>query len=151
RDPQHDRRDFVWYWLSRLCRPQDRDSALGREFTFEGREGIVTPIAYSPDRTIFASGGGNGYVQLWQADGKKLVASLQAHTGLIAAVEFSPDSKLLVTLGADAEDHTVKLWDLTSRPISLKQLFPGSNRIRPRVLFTPDGKTLVAGDKDNNI
>jgi WD40 repeat protein len=138
---QPDRRDFVWRFLWRLCRSQDR-------YTFPLRAGEVTSVAFSPDGKVLAAGGADGAVQLWDTARKSLLASVAAHQGAIA-VTFSPDGKLLATMGT--EDGTVKLWDIASRPVALRRQFPGFRRQWTRIIFTPDGNTLIAGSADNRI
>jgi WD40 repeat protein len=136
-----DRRDFVWRFLWRLCRSQDR-------YTFPPRAGEVTSVAFSSDGKLLAAGGADGAVQLWDAGGKSLRATVPTHPGG-SVVAFSPDGKLLASMGT--RDGTVKLWDLASRPMALKRQFPGFRRRWTHIVFTPDGKTLIGGSDDDTI
>ena len=136
-----DRRDFVWRFLWRLCRSQDRHA-------FPLRAGEVTSVAYSGDGQVLAAGGADGDVQLWNAAGTILLATVRAHVGP-AVVSFSPEGGLLATMGRS--DGVVKLWDLKSRSVSFKRQYPGFRRQWTRLLFTPDGKTLIAGSEDNTV
>lgn len=61
-------------------------------------------------------------------------ATFKGHTSFVEELAFAPDGKLLAST---AEDHTVRLWDL-SLGQEVKNL-PGGNS----VAFSPDGKLLA--------
>lgn len=141
RDGQPDRRDFVWRYLSRLCRSQDRH-------TFPARAGEVNSVSFSPDGNVLAAGAADGTVQLRDARTSALLETLAAHEGITRAT-FSPSGRLLATVGG--KDGTVKLWDLRTRPAALRLQFSTFRRPYPCIFFTPDGKTLIAGADDNTV
>jgi WD40 repeat protein len=64
----------------------------------------------------------------------------------VTALAFSPDSKILATGSAD---HSIKLWDTTSRrqPVTLTTQMGSVLAIA----FSTDGSTLVAGNLDGDI
>jgi len=136
-----DRRDFLWRYLWRQCRSQDR-------YTFPARTGEVNSVAYSPDGKLLAAGAADGAVELWSTSDDSLIARVPAHEGICRAV-FSPNDRRLATVGG--KDGTIKLWDLRSRPPALLRQFKTFRRPYPRILFTPDGKTLIAGAEDNTV
>lgn len=142
RDPDPpDRRDFVWRYLWRLCRSWDR-------FTFPSRVGEVNSSAFSPDGKVLAVGGADGAIQLWTMPGHTLLDTVKVHPGG-CVIAFSPDGKQLASLGR--EDGTIQLWDSTARPVKPIRRLKGFVREWTRIVFTPDGKTLIAGSDDNTI
>lgn len=70
------------------------------------------PVAYSPDGTILASGGGSGSIHLWNANTGKLKKVLYGHHKYqgVKSLVFSPDGN---TLASGSNDGTILLWDLT--------------------------------------
>ena len=65
--------------------------------------------AFSSDGRIFAVGGRDGSVTLWDAASHQEIATLTGHTGPIDAIAFSHDGHTLATA---SDDGTARLWDL---------------------------------------
>jgi WD40 repeat protein len=72
-----------------------------------------------------------------------------SHAGIILAVEFSPDGRLLATGGTD---KSVRVWDL-SAPKGKRMAFflQGPASEVNCLAFSPDGKSLYAGGLDKII
>ncbi|WP_327733973.1 hypothetical protein OG749_08880 [Streptomyces nojiriensis] len=115
---------------------------------------ITQKIDVSPDRRTLASDDERGQVWLWDMTGKtNRRGPLPAGSGLLNALAFSPDGRLLATVEGTynmdrmTEDRTeVVLWDVASgerlRTIRTDHTSPVST-----LAFGPDGTTLatVAG------
>jgi WD40 repeat protein/serine/threonine protein kinase len=127
-------RDWEWHYLYRLCH-----SDL---LTLSGHAGQVDAVAFAPDGTRLASGGGDGAVKVWELATGREVLHLQGHADAVLSVAFSPDG---TRLAAAHHYGKVRVWDLaTGREISVMTAQgPGPS---PRtVVFSPDGQRLAAG------
>jgi len=87
------------------------DTATGREVAvLRGHDAQVSSLAFSPDSTLVATGGGfpdNG-VRLWRAETGERVAALDGHRNSVNWVGFSPDGARLASASAD---QTGRLWE----------------------------------------
>ena len=97
----------------------------------------VNSVAFSPDSTLIASGGGN-IVRLWNAPTGNLISTFTGHTNNVTSIAFSPDGN---TLASGSKDNTVLLWQLapTSAPITFT---PDSVADQTFTVGTPVSLTL---------
>ncbi|MBD2227407.1 nSTAND1 domain-containing NTPase [Calothrix anomala] len=71
--------------------------------------------------------------------------TLEGHSGFVRGVSFSPDGKTIATASSDS---TVKLWNISGKP--LKTLKGHSGAVRG-VSFSPDGKTIASASDDSTV
>ena len=150
------------------------DATTGRElFTLEhspevvymsstgGRTGqklfrYVTLLKFSPDSRILASGSQNHTLKLWDVStGRELhsfgvsVPPSTIYTSGVTSAAFSPNGKILATIGAQGGPNEIKLWDVATGS-ELKVLFGHSTWVSSAA-FSPDGRLLVNGSADGSI
>ncbi len=107
------------------------------------REMVVSPT----DPGLFATGGDDGWVRLWQYDpaspsGAELVGEMGTHAGPIFALAFSPDGKRIVSGGGSPERRDVRFWDVRQRrELAALNLFELGVF---GLAFSPDGRYLAA-------
>lgn len=80
----------------------------------------VRACAFSPDRTLLASGARDGAVRLWCPETGQLRHHLSGHTGAVYDVAFSPSGAWLASV---ATDKTLRLWrtDGSRPPVILRE------------------------------
>lgn len=103
--------------------------------------------ALSPDgKWIAASRGDRG--QIWKRDDPQASPrELVGHKGDIQSLQFSPDSKWLLTASAD---RTALIWPV-ERADPPKELKNGHSASLFSASFHPDGKLVVTGSADRTI
>ena len=114
--------------------------------TFQGHEGSVTSVAFSPDGKLIVSGRADKTVRLWDIVGNPIGQPFQGHESYVFSVAFSPDGKLIVS---GSWDKTVRLWDIDGNPIG--QPFQGHEPPVSSVAFSPDGTLIVSGSQDKTV
>jgi len=102
-------------------------------------------LALSPDQSLLAAGGEDGFLGLWDVDWDNSTINERAmipdFDGSVSALAFSPDGNTLALSGI----LLLNIHDMTE-PI------PGAPTGETHSLsFSPDGNTLVAGDWDGSV
>jgi WD40 repeat protein len=129
------------------------DARTGKEWkTLSGHRAPLNAIAFSPDGTTLASGGGESNpfnpvneIKLWNgATGTHLANLPDAQKGIVHALAFSPDGK---TLASGHASEVAILWDVGQR--KQVQTLTGHTRAVTAVAFADNGKILATGSGDD--
>ncbi len=115
--------------------------------------GLVKSLSVSSAGQIFASGGADGAVRLWQLSTGQLMHSFArrllvgtGHAAAVTALAFHPDSRALYSA---SEDGTMKEWDSAQR--CLLNTMPTAGWTPTDLLVTPDGAQLISPNSDGQI
>ena len=126
--------------LGRVFNPK----SIQPRYTFEGNQGEVKALAFSPNGKILASSGDGFNINFWSTETGDKLFTLTGDRSSNDNLVFSPDGNMLAS-----EYHSiVYLWDLTARKLVRKIKTRSSVQA---LLFSPDGRTLVSGGWDGSI
>jgi WD40 repeat protein len=75
------------------------------------------------------------------------IAVLVGHKRDVFGLCFSPDGRTLATL---SDDGTLRLWHVATRRELIKFDVPRSDPVGGELMFSPDGRTLVAHIRDRH-
>jgi len=120
-------------------------------FTLNDSE-IVTALAFSPNNKLLATGLGSGgafpgKISIWDLALRKVRFSFDENSQGISQVEFSPDSRLLVSGGKDGK---LKVWHCTSG--ALQRQWDAHASGVSSIAVSADGKSIVSsGEADGAI
>jgi len=120
---------------STLCLWNLRAGGVLKEM--EGHSESVWAVAVSGNSKLIASGDWNGQLIVWDGGGS-LVGVIQAHSGPIRSLDFSPDSAVLATVSSD---KTIKLWRTDTWQIYGNPVNVGEEIYCVR--FSPSGNLLA--------
>ncbi|MBT8420781.1 MAG: WD40 repeat domain-containing protein, partial [Gammaproteobacteria bacterium] len=110
--------------------------------------GNVVCVAWSPDRTLLASGGGynDGKVTLWEAGTGEKIRTLGAHDNIVKDIVWSPDGGMLASC---SDDKMIKIWNPAVE--RAPRAFCGHSRSVNGIARSPDGGRLCSASKDRTL
>jgi WD40 repeat protein len=131
-----------------------------REWDAEKGETILGPIetghehvyavVYSPDMTVFATGGwdtnpdSESKIKIWDLKTGKLVATLKGHTIGVWCLAWTPDGKTLIS---GSNDDSIRTWNTSN----WKQIavFDEHTDYVYGIAISPNGRILASASIDN--
>lgn len=99
----------------------------------------ITIAAQSDDRTLLATGGKRGDVQIWDVDKRTIQRTLTLSTQPILLIAFTPDNQSVAAVSSDSTLTVASVAD-GKQKVQIK----GFNDVPRRLLYTSDGRLLVA-------
>jgi len=114
--------------------------------TFNGHKGAVWSAHINNTATLVATGSADYTAKVWDALTGKEVHSF-AHTRIIKSVNFSADSKKVLTGG---QDKTLRIFDL-EKPDADAQHLDGHTESVKNALWTKDPNIIISGGSDKAL
>ncbi len=110
----------------------------------KGHWGSVGCVVFSPDGKLFATGGRDQTVKLWNAQNGTLLYTLHQNLHPVTSVAFSPDGSQLIS---GSEDLTFCLWETRTGQL-LKKVVAHPQKITS-VAFSPNGSQILTASQDH--
>jgi WD40 repeat protein len=133
---------FEWQHLWGLCH--------GYSVELKAEQGQLRVVAYSPNGTLLATAGSDGSVVLRDIKSGRPVRRIVAHKGVVWALGFSGDGRVLASSGADRDpDGAIRLWDVSNGTLLKEHLFRGT-AVHSVAFCSKDG-SLALGCADGSI
>jgi WD40 repeat protein len=111
---------------------------------------IASALAFSPDNSILAGGEGSASaaLKLWHLKKGNLLHTIKTnHNAAVWRLAFSPDSKMVATVGHS--DGRLFLWDVETANKSGQLM--GAQSETNSLFFSPDGKLLIAAGENSTV
>jgi len=121
------------------------DVKTGTEITALQRQG--TRVVFSPDGKRIAVSGREKSFKIYDVKTGAEVMTFSGHKGLVEAVAFSQDGKLIASGGR--EDKTIKVWNAISGEEIISLAMPESSVMS--IVFSPDNKHIVSGNWEGTL
>jgi eukaryotic-like serine/threonine-protein kinase len=107
--------------------------------TLRDSEEDITCLAFRPDGRQVASGDFAGVLRIWDTATGRVIHTIRAHAGMINDVNYSPDSRFVLTNGFS--EQIFKVWDATTGQ-AVRTLLRDAGMSRGGV-YSPDGRTVA--------
>lgn len=111
-----------------------------------GFDAAVNAIAFDPNGSRLATGGGDWLVRFWDTKSGAETGRLTGHSGPVQGIAFSRDGSRIAT---GSRDKTVRLWDASGgEPLAV---FSGHSWTVTSVAFSPDDRRIASGSWDTSV
>jgi WD40 repeat protein/serine/threonine protein kinase len=128
--------------------------ATGQELLkFEGHQGLIWSLAFSPDNARIATASVDGTVRIWDSATGRELHRIDAGMGPLMPVAFSRDGKFLAAGAANMSNRNrpgiAKIWDTDQ--FEERQQLTGHTHGITALTFSPDSAQLVTASWDETV
>jgi|GEM_PF-2402106 len=110
----------------------------------KGQTNGINVLAVSPDKKVFAIGGSDGLVKIFQEDGK-VITTTSSIGGGVHSLAWSPNN----TLAVGSKDGNIYLLKADGSPLST--IMTQHNGSVVSLAWSPDGSKLASGSLDSSL
>jgi multidrug efflux pump subunit AcrA (membrane-fusion protein) len=115
----------------------DSNEALA---TLTGQHRAVTAVAFSLDGKVFATGGGDGQICIWNTASRDLRYCFPAgHRAAVTSLQFTPQSQLV----SSGRDNTLRLWTVGEQGARLEKTFDRRSGEVTQFALSRDGRRAL--------
>ena len=106
----------------------------------------VRGVAFSPDSKLLAVAYEDSSIEVWDAGGRRKLATFRGHVDAVNSIFFMPDGQLL----SGSDEGAIKRWDTAALLLEEAPLAGHKSRVNA-VAFSADGRTLATGSNDKTV
>ncbi|HAF49130.1 MAG TPA: hypothetical protein DCL08_07830 [Anaerolineaceae bacterium] len=122
------------------------DAVSGIELSqFDGHQGRIMNIAFSPDDQLIVSSDSTGIVHIWNPNEGSIIATMDDFVESQGTMALTTDWSALAT---PMEINTIQLMNINAQTVLTIE---GHTQIVNDVAISPDGKTLVSCSEDRTV
>ncbi|MDQ7026951.1 MAG: protein kinase [Anaerolineae bacterium] len=110
---------------------------------YEGHQGGVTQVAYSPDESQVMSVSQDSTMKLWDVATGEVLRTYEGHEQWVRGVVWLPNGERVITA---SNDGTLKLWDVETGAVL--RTYEGHEASVTSVVLAPNGLQVVSGSVD---
>ena len=115
-----------------------RNVASGETLSILPHHGLLSVADFAPNEQIIVTGGGDGTINVWDANDYSLIGAPVEHDGDLLGVDFSADSQMILSVS----ESQIRMIDLsTAKPIGWTPRLKGK---MTRIGFAIDGKSILS-------
>lgn len=118
-----------------------------RPFKFSGHKGAINEVAINPLGTLIASASSDETVRLWTNSVKGSFTTIKGHSAPVRSVDFSSDSRFLLTA---SNDKIIKIFNLQDNKKFHSSYSGHSNWVRS-ARFSPDNRLIGSCSDDHTV
>ncbi len=125
----------VWIWETITGKVF---STIQMNRTLDSRQAYdleIWSISWSPDEKFLVTGGGDGYIRVWELESGKQTIELKGHDQFVTYLSWSPMGDRLVSTGADGR---ARIWNIKNDNMVLSLPYYSTT-----AKWSPDGKFIV--------
>ena len=119
--------------------PDEAELDASPDYTFSAHNGAIWTVDWSPDSSLFATGGRDGVLRLWHATSPLFTTLSEADL-----VTSSPTDALTIAANRSETDDLAVLYDINALPSLLDTHNEDQGEIKT-IAFTPDGTQIALG------